>query len=84
MSNLLEQYQGHQLYQTLSNKLEEIANALNNDTYNETQKESLLAYQQILVLIQANLNTRTLPIVPNRILNDLNAAIQMGIILYFW
>ena len=76
MSNLLEQYQGHQLYQTLSNKLEEIANALNNDTYNETQKESLLAYQQILVLIQANLNTRTLPIVPNRILNDLNAAIQ--------
>lgn len=76
MSNLLEQYQGHQLYQTLSNKLEEIANALDNDTYNETQKESLLAYQQVLVLIQANLNTRMLPMVPNRILNDLNAAMQ--------
>lgn len=76
MSNLLEQYQGHQLYQTLSNKLEEINNAINNETYNEKQKESLLAYQQIFILMQTNLNTRTLPIVPNRILNDLNAAIQ--------
>lgn len=76
MSNLLEQYQGHPLFQTLTNKLDEIQNGLQSEAYNDVQKDSLLAYQQILTMIQTNLNTRTLPIVPNRILNDLNAAIQ--------
>lgn len=76
MSNLFEQYQGHNVFQTLNNKLEEINNALQDDNYNEVQKDSLLAYQQLLSIIQANLNTRTLPLVPNTILNNLNAAIQ--------
>lgn len=76
MTNLAEQYQGHLIFQSLKNKLEEIDKEMQNSSYNEVQIDSLFSYKQILTIIQANLNSKTLPMVPNTILNNLNASIQ--------
>lgn len=76
MSNLFEQYQSHEISQTIENKLSEINNALDNVSYNESQINSLQAFQQLILTIKANLMSRNLPLVPQNILNQLNAAIK--------
>lgn len=76
MSNLFEQYQSHEISQTIENKLSEINNALDNVSYNESQINSLQAFQQLILTIRANLMSRNLPLVPQNILNQLNAAIK--------
>lgn len=44
VKNLLEQFKGHIINQTLTNKLSEIEILLAEDELNEIQKESVLAY----------------------------------------
>ena len=56
MSNLYEEYKNHRISQTIENKLSEIANALNNESYDEIQRASLLSYQQLIKIIKANLS----------------------------
>lgn len=73
--NLFEQFQNHEIFQTLTNKLDEIEKAINNESYNEAQKESLFAFQQILTIIKANLESKALPMVPSNVLANLNSAI---------
>lgn len=73
--NLFEQFRNHEIFQTLTNKLDEIEKALVSDSYNEAQKESLLAYQQILTIIKANLESKALPMIPNNVLTNLNSAV---------
>ena len=76
MNNLYEQYENHPLFQTLANKIDFINNALKDDSYNEQQKESLLAYQQLLIIIQTNLSSRALPMVSQSVLDNLNTSIS--------
>ena len=45
MANLLEQFKGHVISQTLSNKLGEIETYLSEYDLDEQEMESLLAYQ---------------------------------------
>lgn len=75
MSNLFEQFQNHPLFQNLINKLDEIDKLLDIDSFDENQKESLLAYKQILTTININLRSKALPMVPKNVLDNLNAAI---------
>ncbi len=76
MSNLFEQYQNHEISQTIENKLSEINNALGNVSYNESQINSLQAFQQLILTIRTNLMSRNLPCVPQNILNQLNVALK--------
>lgn len=75
MENLYEQFQSHIVKQTLDNTLENIKIALESDDYDEAQEDSLFAYQQLLLMIRTNLNTKTLPMVPRTILDNLHNAI---------
>ena len=76
MSNLYEEYKNHRISQTIENKLSEIANALNNESYDEIQRASLLSYQQLIKIIKANLSSKILPMVPINILDNLDAAVS--------
>ena len=76
MNNLFEQFENHVLFQTLANKIDFIKNALQEDSYNESQKESMLAYQLLLVIIQANLSSKALPMVNQAVLDNLNNSIS--------
>ncbi len=76
MNKLFEQFESHTLFQTLTNKLSFIEKAINDDSYNEMEKESLLAYQQLLTIIKTNLSSKALPMVNKTVLDNLNTAIS--------
>lgn len=76
MTNLLEQFKGHIINQTLTNKLSEIEILLSEYELNELQEESVLAYQLLLQNIKVTLNAKSLPIVPKIILDNLNSSIE--------
>ena len=76
MKNLFEQFENHSLFQTIANKIDYIKKALQADTYNESQKESLLAYQQLLTIIRTNLSSKALPMVNKSVLDNLNTSIS--------
>lgn len=76
MTNLLEQFKGHIINQTLTNKLREIEILLSEYELNELQEESVLAYQLLLQNIKVTLNAKSLPIVPKIILDNLNSSIE--------
>lgn len=51
MGVLTEQYKNHAVHQDIKNNLEIIANAKNNENYNEEQQESLLAFEQLFIYL---------------------------------
>lgn len=76
MLTLSDEYQKHFIKQTIENKLSEIENALKDKSYNENQINSLIAYQQLFIIIRTNLTSKNLPLVPTKILDQLNYAIN--------
>ena len=76
MNKLFEQFENHALFQTLANKLSFIEKSVNDDSYNEMEKESLLAYQQLLTIIKTNLSSKALPMVNKSVLDNLNTSIS--------
>lgn len=56
MTNLLEQFKGHIINQTLTNKLREIEILLSEYELNKLQEESVLAYQLLLQNIKVSLH----------------------------
>lgn len=75
MSTLSNQFNSHVLSQTINNKLNEIEKILESPNYNEQQKESVLAYQVLLRIILTTLSSKSLPLVPRMILDNLNNSV---------
>ena len=75
MPTLSDQYNSHILSQTINNKLNEIDKILESPNFNDQQKESVLAYQILLQIILTTLNSKSLPLVPRTILDNLNASV---------
>ncbi len=75
MSTLSNQFNSHVLSQTINNKLNEIEKILESPNYNEQQKESVLAYQVLLRIILITLSSKSLPLVPRMILDNLNNSV---------
>ena len=75
MPTLSDQYNSHILSQTINNKLNEIDKILESPNFNYQQKESVLAYQILLQIILTTLNSKSLPLVPRTILDNLNASV---------
>jgi hypothetical protein len=74
--SLIEQFKNHPIHANLQAKLDEIAQQLENDSYSEDQKDSLLAYQLLLTNIKVVLSSKTAQLSPIVNLNELNQSIQ--------
>ena len=75
MTTLSEQFNNHVLSQTINNKLNEIEKIVQNTSLNDQQKESAIAYQLLLQMVLTTLKTKSLPIIPKSILDNLNNSI---------
>lgn len=75
MLTLSDQFNSHVLSQTINNKLNEIEKILESSNFNDQQKESVLAYQMLLKIILITLSSKSLPLVPRMILDNLNNSV---------
>ena len=76
MTILKDNYRNHPVHQELDNVLQYIANIKNSESLSDTERDSLLAYEQLLVYAKYVLSNNISQVVPTQLLNNLRSNIR--------
>ena len=76
MTILKDNYRNHPVHQEIDNVLQYIANIKNSESLSDTGRDSLLAYEQLLVYAKYVLSNNISQVVPTQILNNLRSNIR--------
>lgn len=76
MTILKDNYRNHPIHQEIDNVLQYIANTKNSENLSDTAKDSLLAYEQLLVYTKYVLSNNISQVLPTQILNNLRNNIR--------
>ena len=76
MTILKDNYRNHPVHQEIDNVLQYIANIKNSESLSDTGRDSLLAYEQLLVYAKYVLSNNISQVVPTQILNNLRSSIR--------